>query len=124
MLSNGSIFYGFTFLFCAYCFCVGIYQVSINGEFPESGLVPLTFVTQTLGITPDIKGLKISAKLPSDLTYAGIKEYRYGNRVYLIEVNKNLKEPEVKKNGEKYEVRLPAGKTWYITLENKLISGN
>ena len=102
----------------------GIYQVSINGEFPESGLVPLTFVTQTLGITPDVKGLKISAKLPSDLTYAGIKEYRYGNRVYLIEVNKNLKDPEVKKNGEKYEVRLPAGKTWYITLENKLISGN
>ncbi len=99
----------------------GIYQVSINGEFPESGLVPLTFVTDIVGITPALKGLKIESNLPSDMSYAGVREYRYGNRVYSVEVNKNLSKPEIKKDGEKWNVKLPAGKTWYITLENKLI---
>lgn len=99
----------------------GIYQVSINGEFPESGLVPLTFVTDIVGITPALKGLKIESNLPSDMSYAGVREYRYGNRVYSVEVNKNLSKPEIKKDGEKWSVKLPAGKTWYITLENKLI---
>lgn len=99
----------------------GIYQVSINGEFPESGLVPLTFVTDVVGITPALKGLKIESNLPSDMSYAGVREYRYGNRVYSVEVNKNLSKPEIKKDGEKWSVKLPAGKTWYITLENKLI---
>ncbi len=101
----------------------GIYQVSINGEFPESGLVPLTFVTDILGITPALEGLKIESSLPQDMTYAGVQEYRYGNRVYAIEVNKELTKPEIKKDGEKWSVKLPAGKTYYITLENKLIEG-
>ena len=99
----------------------GIYQVSINGEFPESGLVPLTFVTDIVGITPDVKGLKIDSCLPTDMTYAGVAEYNYGNRKYHIEVNKTLTEPVVTYDGEKYTVKLPANKTYYITLQNKLI---
>lgn len=99
----------------------GVYQVSINGEFPESGLVPLTFVTDIVGITPDVKGLKIDSCLPSDMTYAGVAEYNYGNRKYHIEVNKNLTEPVVSYDGQKYTVKLPANKTYYITLQNKLI---
>ena len=101
----------------------GVYQVSINGEFPESGLVPLAFVTDIVGITPEISGLKIQSSLPSDMTFAGVNEYRYGNRVYKIEVNKNLIEPSVEKDGEKYVLKLPAGKTYYLTLRNKLIEG-
>ena len=99
----------------------GIYQVSINGEFPESGLVPLTFVTDIVGITPDVKGLKINSCLPSDMTYAGVSEYNYGNRTYCIEVNKSLTAPVVTYDGVKYTVKLPANKTYYITLQNKLI---
>lgn len=101
----------------------GGYQVSILGEFPESGLVPLTFLTGFIGVNPEVKGLCISANLPSDMTYAGVNSYHYGGREYSIEVNKELSSPEVKKVGDKYYVRLPAGKTWYITLENKLIEG-
>ena len=101
----------------------GVYQVSINGEFPESGLVPLAFVTDIVGITPEISGLKIQSSLPSDMTFAGVNEYRYGNRVYKIEVNKNLIEPSVEREGEKYVLKLPAGKTYYLTLQNKLIEG-
>lgn len=101
----------------------GIYQVSINGEFPESGLVPLTFVTDIVGITPAAEGLKIESCLPSDMTYAGVGEYNYGGRKYHIEVNKTLLTPVVSFDGEKYTVKLPANKTYYITLQNKLIEG-
>lgn len=99
----------------------GVYQVSINGEFPESGLVPLTFITDIVGITPAVEGLKIESCLPSNMTYAGVREYRYGNKVYQIEVNKNISTPIVSYDGEKYIVKLPANKTYYITLQNKLI---
>ena len=99
----------------------GIYQVSINGEFPESGLVPLTFITDIVGITPAVEGLKIESCLPSDMTYAGVGEYNYGNRTYQIEVNKTLTAPVVTFDGKKYTVKVPANKTYYITLQNKLI---
>lgn len=101
----------------------GVYQVSINGEFPESGLVPMTFVTDIVGITPELLGLRIDGCLPSDMSYAGVSSYEYGNRIYSIEVNKTIAEPEVSLKNGKYYVRLPAGKTWYITLENKLVEG-
>ena len=100
----------------------GGYQVSIVGEFPESGLVPLTFVSGFLGIAPEVRGLKISPSLPSDMQYAGINSYRYGNREYAIEVNRALTAPEVTVKDGKYRVCLPAAGTYWITLENKLIS--
>lgn len=100
----------------------GGYQVSIVGEFPESGLVPLTFVSGFLGIAPEVRGLKISPSLPSDMQYAGINSYRHGNREYAIEVNRALTAPEVTVKDGKYRVCLPAAGTYWITLENKLIS--
>ena len=95
--------------------------MSIVGEFPESGLVPLTFVTGFVGINPELKGLKISPNLPAGMDYAGVSSYRYGNREYAIEVNRGLTEPQVSIQDGKYVVRLPADRTWYITLQNKLI---
>ena len=99
----------------------GHYQVSINGEFPESGLVPLTFVTNIIGITPDVKGLKIKACLPTDMKYAGVSAYRYADRVYHIEVNKDLNAPEMSLDGDVYTVKVPADDTYYITMDNKVI---
>lgn len=99
----------------------GGYQVSIVGEFPESGLVPLTFLTGVLGIEPDVRGLRIDAKLPSDMEYAGVNRYEYGNKVYSVEVSKSVSKPSVTKVGENYKVKLPASKSYYITLQNKLI---
>lgn len=99
----------------------GGYQLSVLGEFPESGMVPLTFLNGYLGIKPDLKGLKIEANLPDKLSFAGVRKYIFGGREYAIEVNKNLSKPAVLKTGEKYTVKVPANKTYYITLENKLI---
>ena len=83
--------------------------------------MPLTFITDIVGITPAVEGLKIQSCLPSDMTYAGVGEYNYGGRKYHIEVNKNISSPNVSFDGEKYTVKLPANKTYYITLQNKLI---
>lgn len=100
----------------------GEYVEGILGEFPESGLVPYTFVNALCGINPKVKGLEISSKLPSDMEYAGVSEYRYGNRVYSIRVDKSLKQPIVEKYDDgTFYVQLPANETYYITKDNRLI---
>ena len=99
------------------------YQVSIVGEFPESGLVPLSFLTGIIGVTPDVKGLKVESNLPSDMTFAGVSEYWYGNKPYSIEVNRSLTEPSVAQEGGKCAVRLPADNTYYITTDGRVIRG-
>lgn len=99
----------------------GPYLVSINGEFPESGLVPLSFVTEVVGITPQVKGLRIQGNLPSDMTSAGVSEYHYAGRIYDIEVDRNCSSPQLAPDGEIFKVVVPAGKTFYITLQNTLI---
>ena len=99
----------------------GVYQVSINGEFPESGLVPLTYVTHFLGITPDVEGLRIDPNLPSDMSYAGVREYRFNNSVYSIEVNRELTEPTLVGENGVYAVRVPADRAYHITRDNRII---
>ena len=100
----------------------GPYLVSINGEFPESGLVPYVFVSEIVGITPEVKGLQIRANLPSDLTYAGVREYRFRGSVYSVEVSKSLTEPEMTFDGETYFVKVPANGTYYITAQNRIVA--
>ena len=99
----------------------GPYLVSINGEFPESGLVPATFVTQVVGVFPDVAGLRIEAGLPSDMTYAGVREYHYNGLVYHILVDKTLTEPSMTLEDGVYFVKLPADKAYYITRENTIV---
>ena len=99
----------------------GPYLVSINGEFPESGLVPYSFVSQVVGITPQVKGLEIRANLPSDMAYAGVSEYRFHGRTYRIEVSKALTAPEMTFDGQKTVVRVPADGAYYITAQNQII---
>ena len=102
----------------------GEYVEGILGEFPESGLVPYTFISGLCGINATTKGLEIKSNLPEAIEYAGVAEYHYGNRVYSIRVDKNITSPIV----EKYEdgtfyVQIPAGETYYITRDNRLVRG-
>ena len=99
----------------------GYYLVSINGEFPESGLVPASFVTQTVGITPDVAGLRIEACLPSDMTYAGVRDYHYNGKVYHIEVNRSLSRPSMTEENGIHIVKVPADTAWFITRDNQII---
>ena len=63
----------------------------------------------------------ISPNLPADMEYAGIREYRFGNYIYSIQVSKQIKEPIVKKTNDLYFVSIPANKTYIITLDGRLI---
>ena len=100
---------------------VGEYSEGVIGEFPESGLVPLTFVTGFLGLNVTPEGLEISPSLPSEYSFAGIREYRFANRVYSVQVRKDINEPTVQYNDEKYFVCVPASGKYVITKDNRLI---
>ena len=84
--------------------------------------MPLTFVTNVVGVTPQVKGLQIKANLPSDMTFAGVKDYDFCGRTYNIEVRKDLTAPEMTADGSVYTVKVPAGSIWYITAQNQLIA--
>lgn len=100
---------------------IGEYREGVMGEFPESGLVPLTFLTAFIGINTTAQGLKIDANLPSNMSFAGIREYHYGNRVYSIQVSKEIDSPTIEYDGSKYFVKVPANNVYLITIDNKLI---
>ena len=102
----------------------GEYVEGVLGEFPESGLVPYTFVSGLCGINVTTKGLEISANLPKEVDYAGVSTYRFGNRTYSIRVDKNLTAPVVEKYADgTFYVQLPADGTYYITMDNRLVRG-
>lgn len=64
-------------------------SVGVEGEFPESGLVPVSFLYAFLGIDADIHGLKIKPNLPSALRFAGVRNLRYNGLMYDIRVTNN-----------------------------------
>jgi len=102
----------------------GEYVEGILGEFPESGLVPYTFVSGLCGITTTVDGLKIDAALPSEMDYAGITCYKYGNRTYSIRVDRTISQPVVEKYSDgTYYVQIPADQVYYITADNRLRKG-
>lgn len=100
---------------------VGEYSEGVIGEFPESGLVPLTYVTGFLGINVSPDGLEIVPSLPGKYRYAGVREYHFGNRIYSIQVRKDITEPKIQYDDEKYFVVVPADKKYTITLDNRLM---
>jgi hypothetical protein len=99
----------------------GEYVEGILGEFPESGLVPYTFISGFLGINPGVRGLEIRPNLPNKMEYAGISRYQYGNRTYSIKLIKGLSAPNIEIHSGVYYVELPAGKDYAVTPDNRLI---
>ncbi|MFA6173373.1 MAG: hypothetical protein WC701_06765 [Kiritimatiellales bacterium] len=85
-------------------------------EFPESGLVPLFFVTGILGIQPDAEGLRIAPALPDGWKFAGIREYWFAGKKYSIRVEKDRTEPEV--NGSR--VTVPAKGSWLLKTDGTI----
>ena len=67
-------------------------SVGVEGEFPESGLVPASFLYAFLGIDADIGGLAICPNLPSALEFAGVRHLRYAGKMYDIRVTSSTVE--------------------------------
>jgi len=80
-------------------------------EFPESGLVPLFFITGILGLEPDADGLRIVPSLPEGWDFAAVNEYWFAGRPYRIRAERHLEQPAVG-NGE---IRVPAQGRWRLT---------
>jgi len=87
-------------------------------EFPESGLVPLFFVTGIMGIEPDIEGLRIAPALPSGWRFAGIREYWFAGKKYSIRTERELINPVV--NGD--QVKVPADGIWLLKTDGTIVS--
>jgi hypothetical protein len=60
--------------------------VGCIGEFPESGLVPYTFLPAFIGIEASLTGLDIFPNLPSSMESAGVKPLHYRGNNYKVEV--------------------------------------
>lgn len=91
------------------------YIAGVIGEFPESGLVPLTFVNGFLGIQPERDGLGIRPNLPSDMTYAGVREYKFYDKVYEIEARTDVTEATCEQTSDNtWKVCVPADKDWIL----------
>ena len=101
----------------------GEYCEGVLGEFPESGLVPLTFLNGFMGVKPSVLGLQITPCLPSDYNVAGVREYRFNNGVYSIEISRDITEATLEQDGEIWRVRLPAEGTFTVTRDNQLVIG-
>ena len=61
-------------------------SVGVEGEFPESGLTPASFLYAFLGIDADTRGLHIRPNLPSTLKYAGVRNLSYAGQLYDVRV--------------------------------------
>ena len=94
----------------------GAGSVGVEGEFPESGLAPASYLYAFLGIDADITGMRIKPNLPSSLKYAGVRNLSYAGTRYDIKVTKdsveitplNLVNPTVIKR------RLKPGETFVL----------
>ncbi len=94
------------------------------GEYPESGMVPLTFLNTFIGMNTSGRGLVIEPNLPGSLSYAGVRSYFFGGREYSVYVGRDVASPVVEKYGDVYYVKLPASGSYTITYDNRLVANN
>lgn len=95
----------------------GAGSVGVEGEFPESGLAPASYLYAFLGIDADITGLKIKPNLPSTVKYAGVRNLSYAGTRYDIRVTKDSVEikPLNILNPKTIKRKLSPGETFVLT---------
>ena len=61
----------------------------LNGEFPESGLVPTAYFYGMMGVEACADGLSVTPVFNNVYEYMGVKQMTYGGHNYGLEVNRN-----------------------------------
>ena len=61
----------------------------LNGEFPESGLVPATYTYSLVGATAEYDGLHLAPAFNDVYEYMGVREVKYNGLRYDIKVNRD-----------------------------------
>jgi hypothetical protein len=64
-------------------------QVGVEGEFPESGMVPASFLFTVIGLEAQPDGLHIRPHLPQSLEFAGVENLHYAGQLWNITVTAN-----------------------------------
>ena len=59
------------------------------GEFPESGLVPTTYIFSLVGVTAEYDGLHLSPAFNDVYEYMGVREVKYNGLCYDIKVSRD-----------------------------------
>lgn len=81
----------------------------IIGEFPESGLVPTSFIYGFIGLDPQLDGLHVKPNLPSSLNFAGVKNVNHWGNVYEIKVDRSYQKATIEKiSFNNFKVIVPA----------------
>lgn len=76
------------------------WKIGITGVFPESGLVPASFLYAFIGVDADIRGLNIRPNLPDALEYAGVRDLSFGRGIYDVQVWRDRVEITQKNEGK------------------------
>lgn len=63
------------------------WRLGTTGPFPESGLVPASFVYTVLGVDASATGLRIAPDLPTGMRHALVEDVSYRGRTYDISVH-------------------------------------
>lgn len=63
------------------------WKIGVIGEFPESGLVPASFLQVFMGIDADAEALTIEPRLPSDIARATVNNLTYAGLLLKITIN-------------------------------------
>ena len=61
----------------------------LNGEFPESGLVPATYTYSLVGLTAEYDGLHLAPAFNDVYEYMGVREVKYNGLRYDIKVSRD-----------------------------------
>ena len=59
------------------------------GEFPESGLVPSTYIYSLVGVTAEYDGLHISPAFNDVYEFMGVRQLKYNGKNYDVKVNRD-----------------------------------
>lgn len=71
----------------------------LNGEFPESGLVPTAYLYSLVGLSAEYDGLHIAPSFNDVYEYMGVKKVSYGSTVYSVQVNRDASCTVIPDNG-------------------------
>lgn len=61
----------------------------LNGEFPESGLVPSTYIYSLVGASASYDGLHLEPAFNDVYEYMGVKQLKYNGKNYDVKVNRD-----------------------------------
>ena len=67
----------------------GLWVEGLNGEFPESGLVPTTYLYSLMGVSASYDGLHVVPVFNDVYEYMGTKDITYNGHSYDVRVNRD-----------------------------------